>query len=121
MKQKVLQSNVIYKRKEIRQFLIACPLCAKQEVTQSSSISRKQSEQGVEGIECKQCKLNLEFRFKIDQDCEIIDEYMFNSLKIQNIEFKKIENALAMFKNNVYIQNIPEINFDVCKRYVFLS
>ena len=78
---------------------------------------------GKEGISCSRCNLDLSFSFEMDENNEIIDEYVLDYFKIGNLEFKNDNRQLALYLNNTYIRDIASntVDLEKCKSLVLLS
>lgn len=119
-----LSASHLYKHKELKAFLQICPICGmSDELAVWSSMADASVAKGKEGITCSRCKLDLSFSFKMDQNSEIIDEYVLDFFKIGQLEFKNNDKQLVLYLNNTYVKDVDNntVDIDKCKTLVILS
>jgi hypothetical protein len=118
-----ISTNQTYKHKDIRVLLKICPVCGMSDDIAVWSSMIGASASGKEGITCSRCKLDLSFSFKMDQNNEIIDEYLLDYFKIGNLEFKNDNKQLTLYLNNTYVKDIDSniVDLNKCKTLVLLS
>lgn len=111
----------IYKRAEIKHLFACCPLCHNKDCTFWSHIFNNEMNFGQEGIDCPACNLSLVFTFKVDLLGEIIDEYMFTSFMIANVEFKTDKDKIAVYNNCIFVRRIPSLDIAKYDRLLLVS
>lgn len=106
---KTIEAGKPYTLQEIKPLLNKCFICQNDtDIAYWSQISRATANQGDLGIACKHCSLSLSFTFPVTPEMDIIDEHLFNSIKMSNFEIKNNKGILTIYRDNTYISNMKD-------------